>query len=239
MKILLFDTETNGLPKNKYAPPSQTDAFPAVLQLSWAVFTISDKSLTAGPVHVFRGHESHLHDVTLALGPDVIWDSGAAAIHGISEEEARRGQDPATVLLAFRDILAQVDCVVAHNLGFDKPVIRAAAYAASMKEGLSPLNASLLRNLWPIRVQEFCTMTTTRNLVRAPWPVPSTNDKYPFKPPRLNELYTWLHGHVYDLSGSGNVLHTARTDTHCLARCVLAMLRKGIITVAENRLVTA
>jgi len=44
---------------------------------------------------------------------------------------------------------------------------------------------------------------------------------------------------VYDLSGSGNVLHTARTDTHCLARCVLAMLRKGIITVAENRLVTA
>lgn len=243
MKLLLFDTETNGLPKNRFAPPSQTDAYPAVLQLSWAVYTLPEKGLglTAGPAHVFQGHESHLHDVTLALAKDVAWDTGAAAVHGISEEEARRGQDPATVFLAFREILNDVDCIVAHNISFDKPVIRAAAYAASQKLGLAPETAALLRNIWPLKKPEFCTMENTRNLVKAPWPLPSvprpSTDKYPFKPPKLNELYTWLHGHVYDLSGSGNVLHSAKTDTHCLARCMIGLLRKGIISAVDGRLV--
>ena len=222
MKVVIFDTETNGLPKNRYAPPSQTDAFPAVIQLSWAIYTITGTTMTAGPKQ----------DVTLGLAPEVVWDEGAAAIHGIKEEVARRGVDPATALLAFREILHQVDGIICHNLAFDRPVVRAAAYAAS-KVGLNPQDAAALRNFWPSKVQEFCTMEQTRALVGVP---SAPEARHPFKAPRLNELYTWLHGHVYDLSGSGNVLHTARSDTHCLSRCILALLRKGYLIVKEKRL---
>ena len=226
MKVVIFDTETNGLPKNRYAPPSQTDAFPAVIQLSWAVYNITGTTMTAGPKQ----------DVTLGLAPEIAWDTGAAAIHGIKEEVARRGVDPATALLAFREVLQNVDCIICHNMAFDRPVIRASAYAASSTAGLTLQESAALRNFWPSsKIQEFCTMEQTRTLVGVP---SAPEARHPFKAPRLNELYTWLHGHVYDLSGSGNVLHTARSDTHCLARCVLSLLRKGHVIVKDKRLFT-
>jgi len=214
MKILLFDTETNGLPKNRYAPPSHSDAYPAVLQLSWAIFTITPKNtLIAG----------EKRNITLALPPGIAWDTGAAAIHGISEESVRSSEaiPHQEAFLAFREALNSVDCIICHNMAFDKPVIRAGAYAVD------------LRTLWPQKIQEFCTMENTRALVGVP---SAPEAKHAFKAPRLNELYTWLHGHVYDLSGSGNVLHSAESDTICLARCIASMLRKGYLTTAGGRL---
>ena len=38
MKFLVFDTETTGLPKSKYAEPEDTWQFPYVVQLSWLIF---------------------------------------------------------------------------------------------------------------------------------------------------------------------------------------------------------
>jgi hypothetical protein len=222
MNILLFDTETNGLPKNRFAPPSQTDAFPAVLQLSWAIFKITpENTLVAGA----------RQNLLLALPSHIAWDTGAAAIHGLSEESVR-GPDampPHEAFLAFREALNNVDCVICHNMAFDKPVVRAGAYAASMRLGSAP-EAAQLRTMWP-KIQEFCTMENTRTLVGIP---SAPEAKHPFKAPRLNELYTWLHGHVYDLSGSGNILHSAAADTLCLARCIAAMLRRGYLTVTPD-----
>ena len=38
MKFIVFDTETTGLPKSKYAEPEDTWQFPYVVQLSWLIF---------------------------------------------------------------------------------------------------------------------------------------------------------------------------------------------------------
>ena len=38
MKFIVFDTETTGLPKSKYASPEETYLFPYIVQLSWLVF---------------------------------------------------------------------------------------------------------------------------------------------------------------------------------------------------------
>jgi len=222
MKILLFDTETNGLPKNRYAPYSCSDAFPAVLQLSWAMYTLDQTILT----------KVDSRDIKLRLDPGILWDTGAALIHGITEETARhKGDDPVKVFLDFRKILHSVDYIVCHNLAFDKPVVRAAAYAISAK--MPEPDAGLLRNLWP-RAKELCTMETTRNLVRIP-SAPEATHK--FKIPKLNELYTWLYGHVYDLSGTGQTLHSAKSDTHCLARCLTGLLRKRHLEVKGSLIV--
>jgi DNA polymerase III epsilon subunit-like protein len=219
MKVLLFDTETNGLPKNRFAPPSQTDAYPAVLQISWAMYALTADSMTL----VDRV------DKSLRLAPEIPWDTGAAAIHGIPEAKARVGEYPAKAFLEFREVLHQVDYVICHNMEFDKPVVRAAAYAASSSVGEA--DAKLLRSLWSTKIREFCTMNSTRALVGIP---SAPEAKHPFKAPRLNELYTKLYGHVYDLSGSGNSLHSARSDTHCLAQCVIRLLRRGHLRIDEN-----
>ena len=213
MTLLLLDTETNGLPKNRYAPPSCTEAFPAVLQLSWSLFTVNGKGL--------RLEDSQ--DRSIALPPGIPYDAGAGAIHGITEEKARQGSSALEVFTELAAILKRVDCIVAHNLSFDRPVIRAAAYAVG------------IRDIWPQgpKVQEFCTMRETRDLCC----LGGGSVEGVYKLPSLNELYNFLYGHVYDLSGSGVKMHSARADTHCLGRCVEGLLRKGHIIVSGSRLV--
>ena len=148
--ILLLDTETNGLPKNRFAPPSEYDAYPAILQLSWTVYEDIGDQLV----------ERVSRDIGIALDPAIRWDTGAAKIHGLSEAEARHGTPAADALLELAAALRIVNVVVAHNLAFDKPVIRAAGYRAAA--GLhDPLAVAALRALWPTQLPEFCTMKGT------------------------------------------------------------------------------
>ena len=216
LTILLLDTETNGLPKNRFAPPSEFDAYPAILQLSWAVYRVEGMRLTS----------VSSRDIGVALDPEIPWDTGAAKIHGITEVEARHGTPAVDALTDLAAALRTVDVVVAHNLAFDKPVIRAAGYRTGVAE---------LRQLWP-DIKEFCTMKATRDLVQIP--ATAAQAKYAdlgqFKAPRLNELYAWLYGHVYDISGA--TLHSAKSDTHCLAQCITGLLRKGHLTVQDGNL---
>jgi DNA polymerase-3 subunit alpha len=208
IRLLLLDTETNGLPKNRSAPVTTPGNWPAVLQLSWSVAELQGST----GLRVLERR-----DIGLALDPAIPWDTGAAAIHGLSEAEARRGTAPAVAFRELREALQGVQVVVAHNLAFDRPVIRAAAWAVGIKD------------IWPATggtgLQELCTMELTRPLLRIPMPSDPTSGRW--KAPRLNELYTWLYGHVYDMSGA--VLHTAQSDTHCLERCVAGLLRRRLL----------
>ena len=225
LTILLMDTETNGLPKNRFAPPSEFDAYPAILQLSWAIYTVDGSRLKL----------EETRDIGVALDPSIPWDTGAAKIHGITEVEARHGTPDHTALLELGAALRSVDVVVAHNLAFDKPVIRAAGYAAASRCA-DPQSATALRAIWPASVKEFCTMKETKSLIQIP--ATAAQAKYadlgPYKAPKLNELYAWLYGHVYDISGAH--LHSAKSDTHCLAQCIAGLLRKGHLTVAGSTL---
>jgi DNA polymerase-3 subunit epsilon len=220
LRILFVDTETNGLPKNRYAPPAEHDAWPAILQLSWILCTL-EEDCTMSLVDV--------QDHKLALPPEIPWDAGAGAIHRISEAAARAAPDAGAALVRFAHAIATCNVVVAHNLSFDKAVIRAAGHRVAGKHAaLSPL-----RFLWPTDIQEFCTMTNTRDVVRIPSPSPEA--RHPFKVPRLSELYTFLYGRAYDVSGAE--FHNALCDVDCLAQCFWGLVERGWITVADRRLV--
>ena len=214
LTILLLDTETNGLPKNRFAPPSEFNSYPAILQLSWAIYTIDGRRIVS----------VSSRDIGIRLEPGATWDTGAAKIHGITELEARHGTPAKEALTALSEAMQTVDVVVAHNLAFDKPVIRAAGYAVG------------LRSLWPTGIQEFCTMKATPPLVKLP--PTAAQAKYaelgPYKAPKLNELYAWLYGHVYDISGA--TLHSARSDVHCLAQCIAGLLRNRFLIVVDGAL---
>jgi DNA polymerase III epsilon subunit-like protein len=215
MKILLLDTETNGLPKNRYAPPSDYANFPAILQLSWAIYTVAGTSLV----------EEEVRDLGLALDPSIPWNTGAAAVHGISEVEARHGVPAEEALKQLAVALRSVDMVIAHNLPFDKDVIQAAGWRASVQTSLKEL-----RGIWP-PVRELCTMRATTALVKLPATAKQAQypDLGPYKAPRLNELYTWLYGRVYDVSGA--VLHTASSDVHCLAECLRGLVSRKLLAL--------
>jgi DNA polymerase III epsilon subunit-like protein len=212
--ILLVDTETNGLPRNRYAPISEIGAYPAILQLSWAIYAVEDKLI-----------RKEGRDVGIALDPSIPWDAGAAKIHNITEIEARHGTPAKAALRELRTALDSVDMVVAHNLAFDKSIIRAAGYrAASLCE-----DDSDLRSIWNTSAKEFCTMLHTRDILKIP--ASAAQAKYkdlgPYKSPKLGELYEWCYGHPYT-----SPLHSAKSDTDCLAQCVDALLQKGLFPTA-------
>jgi DNA polymerase-3 subunit epsilon len=217
LRILLLDTETNGLPKNRYAPPSTPNNWPAILQLSWATYLLAEDGRTLT--------QESQRDLGLALPAGETWNAESAAIHGISEGEARVGTPAREGLLALQAALQESQVVVAHNLAFDKPILRAAAY----REGL--------REFWPARstgLQEFCTMEGTRDLLR----LPSTHEKATrWKAPRLNELHTWLFGYPYDISGA--TLHSSASDVLCLASCLTALLHRGLLPALTAAATTA
>lgn len=216
LKILILDTETNGLPKARDAPAYRHELYPALLEVSWAIYSITNKVMTL--------IEKADHKVQLEA--NTTWDAGAAAIHGISEDVARNTGTPATlVLLELFSKIRSVQVVCAHNLSFDKAVLCAAAYRCADTGG-----PEMLRRFWPASIQEFCTMRTTKPMVR----LPSPTIEGALKAPRLGELYQWLYGHRYDISGS--FFHNSRSDTHCLIQCVQGLLRKGNLSVGDGRL---
>uniref|UniRef100_A0A6C0DBC9 Exonuclease domain-containing protein n=1 Tax=viral metagenome TaxID=1070528 RepID=A0A6C0DBC9_9ZZZZ len=223
MKLLLIDTETNGLPANRFAPASCWEHYPAILQLSYLVYESEDSSL--GKALVCR-------DISIALPEGVKWNPEAAAIHGIDEATARKGEKAADALTELYRVLRTVDCVCAHNLAFDRNIIRAAAYAEADRGNGPPE----LRTIWPRGITELCTMAATRELLCLPSAFASETKR--FKAPRLGELYAWLYGHVYDISGSGQVLHTAQSDTHCLAQCVSELIRRGYLKWQDGAWIT-
>lgn len=219
-KILLIDTETNGLPANMLAPISMSEAWPAVLQLSWQIYEVTGRSMIPGPKR----------DIGVALHPSVAWNADAAKIHGLTEAEARHGTPAADAFLEIAKVLRSVDVVVAHNISFDKPVLRAAAYAeASRCDSKEKEKAAALRTLWPPGLGELCTCIGTRDLVR----LAPSREGGAFKRPKLNELYTWIYGHRYDMSGA--TLHNAKSDVHCLASCLSGLLRHGLLVVTEKQ----
>ena len=231
MRILLLDTETNGLPASRYAPVSMGQAWPHLLQLSWAIYRTGTSESGSGSRNL---HTEKCRDLNITLPPDIPWNTGAAAIHGMAEEDARAGTPVRSALLELAADLCAVDVIVAHNLAFDKPVLQAAAYRVGLRGDV----------FWPgsgsgsdSSVQEFCTMVATRGMLKLPYPEPKPGAPVfarsnPYKPPKMNELYTWLYGHVYDLSGgSFTALHSARTDTHCLSQCLARLLRRGHLRV--------
>ncbi len=223
LRILLLDTETNGLPLVPQAPAAEWKLYPAILQLSWAIYTLDTGRQIGLP-------ESK-RDIGIALHPSIPWNAESAAVHGLTEFEGRRGTPAADALQELATALAGVDVVIAHNLVFDKAIIRAAGYAEADRGG-----PSTLRSLWPRGIAELCTMRATRDLIRIPSPYYGPESGR-WKAPKLNELYTWLYGHTYDVSGG--IMHTSKADTHCLAQCVTALLRRGLLVVDGRRLVVA
>lgn len=224
-RILILDTETNGLPKDRKAPPAKWQGYPAILQLAWEIREVLYDCCSGEPMLGLKKVRDH----QILLDPGTPWDTGAAAIHGITEEEARNPKGRISAHEALHELtrdLYQVDCVIAHNLAFDKAIIEAACYRimATAKPSEIPRSVG-----WPPQLTEICTMTATRDILKIP--ATAKQAKYsglsPFKSPSLRELHMWLH----DGEEWTGATHTALGDVDCLAACTEELLRREIFEV--------
>jgi DNA polymerase III epsilon subunit-like protein len=163
-RIIFFDTETTGLPKDRNINALlQRDNWPDLVSISWIVYDGEERVSKESYIIRPQGW---------SIPADV------AKIHGITDEIAHeRGESLRDVLRAFTMALRSCNYVVAHNMKFDRNVLHA-AYKWR-------LNADP-REFWSYKA-EICTMILSKNELRLPSKYPKPND--PYKMPRLDELY--------------------------------------------------
>jgi len=172
VKVILLDTETTGLPRNKRIGALESNKnWPDLVSFCWFIY--EDTELQRKEYHVIRPEG---------------WRIGAdsANIHGISHETAMRDGEPLQDVLAlFRTDATDAYLIVAHNLHFDKNVL---FHAYKWRLGQDPTT------FWRPDM-DFCSAEEARDELKLPfpdrqWPGQSPTQKPEgYKTPRLDELY--------------------------------------------------
>lgn len=188
MRVLIFDTETTGLPKKwKVEPERERDNWPHIVSIAWIVLDSDTNKILSQKSYVIKPINWTIPDE-------------ATAIHGIRDSFARDFGSPlADVIREFFE--TPCDMYVAHNMNFDENVIMSAVYW--------DLDGELYRFNKPM----FCSMKITSPMCKLTFTSGGGR-----KPPKLSELYehvfhkkpiqSRLHGAFYDAKILTEIIQT-------------------------------
>ena len=172
MRLLLFDTETTGLPKSKESATRAPNNWPHLVSLAWIV--LENDQVVKEEYHVVK--------------PEWEIPSESSKIHGITQEYAETHGEPlADVIDKF--LQEPYDLLIAHNMEFDFNVI----CNAILWDLWKPL---------PVFGKRFCTMNTGRNICCIPsqyysgYKLPKLTELYEFvtgQKPNPSQLHNSLY----------------------------------------------
>jgi len=164
MKVLIFDTETTGLPKDYKGSIYDSDNWPYIVQLSYILFDCTQNKILRNVDDIIKvenipASSTEIHKITQDM----------SNTQGISIQEA---------LHRFNKVAKQATRLIAHNIQFDKKLI--------IVESIRNKIASVFVN----KPSLYCTMKSTINIckIEKEWP---DGSKY-FKYPTLSELHHHL-----------------------------------------------
>jgi len=144
MRILFFDTETNGKPLRYGAPMTEVDNWPRITQLAYIVTD---------------GNGNVIHSFSELVKPDgwTIPKEQFFIDNGHSTERCEKeGKPIIDVLMRFIHQLSSVDLMVAHNMAFDKNIVGAEMIRANVRPENKP--------------SQFCTMLASTPICKIPAP---------------------------------------------------------------------
>ena len=195
MKVLVFDTETSGLPE-KDASIYDKSKWPYIVQLSYILYDLSNNS-------------SLLKNNYIKLDESVTISQESFNIHNISREILNaQGIHIVQALKEFNECLKLCDIVVGHNISFDKRLI----FVECFRHNVTQYFTEFINNQ-KIHKSEFCTMKNTAqfcNLER----LSKTYQVYN-KMPKLSELYLIL----FPNEPLPTNLHNSLIDVAITLRC--------------------
>jgi DNA polymerase III epsilon subunit-like protein len=211
MKVLFFDTETTGVPKNYNAPHTDSLNWPRVVQLAWARYDFDDS--IKQPV-LRKTRDFIIKPTGFEIPIDV------SRIHGITTEIAMRSGSPLSdVLEEFCLDVEAAGIVVAHNISFDAMIIAAELHRLK-KENIFQRDS--IRGICTMkRSTQFCAIPKKNsNPFRRAFGNVRPID---FKWPTLSELHTKLFGQSFQDA------HNALADIEACASCFFELVKRNII----------
>jgi DNA polymerase-3 subunit epsilon len=140
---LVFDTETNGLPKDYKAPMTDVDNFPRIIQFGYVVFSDSGE--------IVKEYQSLIYPDGWVIPNEKFWrDNGFTTERNFAE-----GVDIKVALAGFIDEINNgCHTLVAHNLQFDHKIVGAEMIRAGM--------------FAQKKLNKICTMQSTIELCNLP-----------------------------------------------------------------------
>lgn len=112
MIVLVFDTETNGLPETKIINPDTLNLWPHIVQLSYVIYDI-DKNILVD-----------VHDSIVKVKDGITISEESSKIHGITNIISN--MSGIEIELIFAELfynLKRVDLIVGHNVSFDINIV--------------------------------------------------------------------------------------------------------------------
>ena len=176
MILLIFDTETSGLPKRGYNKDYiNTNEWPFILQLAFLLYdTDKDKIIKK-------------YNRLIKIDDSVEINEDSIKIHNITKEICQQnGELISKVLRDFNEVLIKCDLIVGHNIQFDKTLII----------------VEMIRNKIPYNFNkaEYCTMKNSVDLCKlqgkASWR--DNNYKYPKLSELVNHLFSETPDNLHD-----------------------------------------
>jgi DNA polymerase III epsilon subunit-like protein len=248
VKILVFDTETTGLPllpifKDYNARtvfessllsqagltgswPTVLDSWPSIIQLSYILYDTENPEL------------SKIFDKYIDLPEGIIITEGSSDIHHITREtiKAQPEEKKATIKVALDEFLADVataDILVGHNVNFDRRMVIAEILRENKKPDTTPMDTTSMTD----NSKYICTMVNSTKICGLPFTYidKKTGEKKTFegklKSPKLSEAYYHFFGY------EPTDLHNSLYDVVITLR-VYGMLQTPKINVCNNTKIT-
>ena len=177
MKLLIFDTETTGLPRSRVPSHVEPNNWPHIVSISWVI-------LNTDANHIEKQKSYIVKPLNWVIPDDSI------KIHGITQEKAKNeGHELAKVIGEF--LAENYDVLVAHNLEFDLNVL----YNAIQWDLELPFKT--------LKKQMFCTMELSRDICKlkgnfTSYKSPKLSELYEYAFKRQPEKES-LHNSLYDV----------------------------------------
>lgn len=201
MKVLVFDTETTGLPQrteNGRSPSIyKTTMWPHIIQLSYILYDTEKNKILIN------------HDHIVKLADHVQITEKSVEMHGITMEISQRQGIPIQEALELFNIcMISSDMVIAHNLAFDRQMILVECIRNRLAGPFKFKNPE----------QFFCTMKSTTDLCKIE-AISKKSGKTYFKFPTLTEL----HQHLFAQTPQNT--HNSLVDILICLRCFVMLVK--------------
>jgi len=223
MKILIFDTETTGLPPRKINTVTESTAehFPYIVQLSYIIYDTQTNRVL------------DIENKVIKFESDTAIPQDSIAIHKISNHISQTiGRPIKSILDEFMKHYSTADKIVAHNISFDINMILAELYRYPEKtrsqKSTKNYFIEIVKNSYS---QHYCTMQNSKLLCNL-----ITNSKYTnmtyLKYPRLSETCFTLFGNTPNPDN----MHDALNDSIICLWCFSKLHPESNIDISKNKL---
>ena len=211
MKILVFDTETTGLPKTKFISPSTLDQWPYIVQFSFIIYDSSLNDIVESKDYIIK------------LPENVLIPEESTKIHNITNELSQKsGLQINEILNVFFDHLRNVDRLVGHNIEFDLNMIKVEiSRIINENQVTSEQLKSYKYNLHFLNNYKNISCTLKDSIKFCNIQVINKSGKPYLKYPKLIELHNKL------FNETPNNLHNSFNDILVTLRCFMK-LKHGI-----------